>query len=381
MPHLPCQRHLFDIPDDVAYFNCAYNGPLLKSAAEALVAGSQAKCRPWQRKPADFFEDPERFRTLAAQCFGGAADNYAVIPSTSYGISTAARILEAEVGAGDEILVLEEIFPSNYLPWHRLTQVTGATLATVPTPVDQDWTEAVLSSFGARTRIVAVPNCHWTNGAMLDLGRISDAARSAGAVLVLDVTQSLGASPLDLDQIRPDFLVASGYKWLLMPYGLSLFYADPKWHDARPLEETWLNRAGAEVFENLVDYAHDYQPGARRFDMGEKSIPTLLPGGLVALEHLRDWGVAGIASTLESVNDRIAEVLVRIGLEPVEKPFRAPHILGASAKDGLPEGLLPRLAERNIFISRRGNSLRFAPHLHVNENDLDKLFDTLEAGL
>ncbi|WP_368487304.1 hypothetical protein [Celeribacter sp. HF31] len=48
-----------------------------------------------------------------------------------------------------------------------------------------------------------------------------------GAALVVEVTQSLGAMPLDLARVQPDFMIASGYKWLLFPYGLSQFYAAP----------------------------------------------------------------------------------------------------------------------------------------------------------
>jgi selenocysteine lyase/cysteine desulfurase len=126
-----------------------------------------------------------------------------------------------KLGRGDEIIVLEKAFPSNYLPWQKLSQVTGAE-------------EACLS---------------------------------------LELTKSLGALPLEIERVRPDFVIAAGYKWLLFPYGLSLFYADPRWHQERPLEETWLSREGAEVFERPLDYAAAYQAGARRFEMGQKSFP------------------------------------------------------------------------------------------------------------
>jgi hypothetical protein len=54
------QRPLFDVPAGVAYFNTAYNSPLLNTSRAALVAAAQAKSRPWERPPADFFADAER---------------------------------------------------------------------------------------------------------------------------------------------------------------------------------------------------------------------------------------------------------------------------------------------------------------------------------
>lgn len=377
MTALDSQRHLFDVPPEVAYFNAAYNSPLLDASAEALVQGARSKRHPWERKAADFFDDAEAFRRLAARAFGGSSECYAVIPSASYGTSAVARILEDHLNPRDEIVVVDEEFPSNYLPWHRLARVTGATIVTAPKPADDDWTSSVLSRIHAETALVAVPNCHWSNGAVLDLIAVSEASRAVGATLVLEVTQSLGAMPLDLERINPDFMIASGYKWLLFPYGLSLFFAAPHWHHAQPLEETWLNREGAQIFETLSDHTEAYQPGARRFDMGQKCIPSLLPGGLVALRQIGDWGVERIAARLKEFNDRIADVLTDCGLIPVARAFRSPHILGASAPGRLPEHLIPALAERKIYISRRGDALRFAPHLHVSDYDVDRLCHSL----
>nr|WP_319513935.1 aminotransferase class V-fold PLP-dependent enzyme [uncultured Cohaesibacter sp.] len=379
MKLLPTQRHLFDIPQDIAYFNCAYNAPLLREAGAALTEGALSKCHPWNRTPSDFFEPAEEFRRLAARAFGGDSDCYAVIPSASYGTSAVGRIFETILSKGDEILVLDEAFPSNYLPWLRASETTGANLIIAPTPQDLDWTRAVLDRITSKTKLVAVPNCHWTNGAILDLEAIADATRSVGASLVLEVTQSLGAMPLDLDRVRPDFMIAAGYKWLLFPYGLSLFYAAPQWHHARPLEETWLGRDGAEAFENLVNYTDQYQPGARRFDMGQKSIPTLLPAGLVGLRQLGDWGIETIATSLRSINERIAQLLEPVGFQPVPEAFRSPHILGASSAKALSPSITADLAARKIYISRRGNALRFAPHLHVTESDLEHLADAIKT--
>ena len=377
MAQLEPQRHLFDIPPEVAYFNCAYNSPLLIEAGRVLVKGALSKCQPWQRKPNDFFDDAETFRELAARALGGNSECFAVIPSASYGTSTVARIFEEKLGRGDEIIVLEKAFPSNYLPWQKLSQVTGAELVVVEAPRDFNWTQAVLDQITSRTKLVAIPNCHWTNGALLDLVAISEATRTVEACLSLELTQSLGALPVDIDQVRPDFVIAAGYKWMLFPYGLSLFYVDPRWHQGRPLEETWLGREGAEVFEKPLDCAAAYQAGARRFEMGQKSIPSLLPGALVALRQLGDWGVANIADSLAVINDRIADVLEARGWTPIPKQYRSPHLLGAVSEEGVPEDFVEKLAAQNIYLSCRGESLRIAPHLHVNEQDLEKLLGVL----
>ena len=67
------QRHLFDIPEGVAYFNAAYQSPLLNASRERLAVSVAAKRHPWNRPASDFFDDAEQMRVLAADIFGGDA--------------------------------------------------------------------------------------------------------------------------------------------------------------------------------------------------------------------------------------------------------------------------------------------------------------------
>src|SRR5208282_80841 len=283
---LPCQRHLFDIPNDVAYLNCAYMSPLMKPALEAGTAGLARKTHPWEITPDKFFTGSDEFRATAAQLIGSSADDIAIVPSASYGISTAARNLP--VRKGQTILVLAEQFPSNYNPWQRKAKETGAALKVVAWPENDDWTAAVLSSLTSDVAVAALPNVQWTSGGRLDLVRIGEACRKIGAALVLDLTQSLGALPFSVGDVRPDFAVAASYKWLLGPYSVGFLYVAPKWQGGMPLEENWIQRANARDFANLL-YTENYDAGARRFDMGERSNFALLPAAVRAMQQLLEW--------------------------------------------------------------------------------------------
>ncbi len=172
---------------------------------------------------------------------GGNAEGYAIVPSVSYGLSTAARAVEPQLGKDDSILILEEGFPSNVLPWLRVSRERGAKLITVPVPSDGNWTNAIISKLDKSISVVALFTCHWTNGAFIDLSKIRKAIGD-DVMMAIDATQSLGAMPFPMDDVRPDFLVSAGYKWLLCPYGFSIMYVSEKWQNARPLEESWQAR-------------------------------------------------------------------------------------------------------------------------------------------
>ncbi len=374
MPMLSCQRHLFDIPDDVAYLNCAYMSPLLKSALEAGTAGLARKAHPWELTSDQFFTGSEEFRATAAQILSCSSDCVAIVSSAGYGIQTAARNLP--VRKGQAVLVLDEQFPSNYYPWQP-AEANGSSLKIVPWPGDHDWTAAVLDSLTPDVAIAALPHVHWTSGGRLDLVRIGQVCRKLGAALVLDLTQSLGALPFNVNEVQPDFAVAASYKWLLGPYSIGLLYVAPRWHNGSPLEEGWIQRANSRDFSSLILYSEDYDAGARRFDMGERSNFALLPAAVRAMQQLLEWKVAEVSETSGALNRRLAEAAGELGFSAPPEPLRAPHYLCLRRDSPIPKELTEMLAREKVFVSVRGSSIRVAPNVYNTVEDCDRLIDCL----
>jgi len=373
---LSCKRHLFDIPADVAYLNCGYMSPLMKPVIEAGNAGLARKAHPWELTAPEFFSGAEEVRSVAAQILDCSADCVAIVSSAGYGIQTAMRNLP--VRKGQSILVLDEQFPSNYYPWQRLAKEKGASLKVVPWPADHDWTAAVLEGLTPDVAIAALPHVHWTSGGRLDLVRIGQACRKIGAALALDLTQSLGVLPFSVRDVQPDFAVAASYKWLLGPYSVGLLYVAPKWHNGTPLEEGWIQRANARDFSSLILYCDDYDSGARRFDMGERSNFALLPAAVRAMHQLLEWGIVEILETSGGMNHRLAEAAAELGFTAPVEPLRAPHYLCLRRKEGVPLDLAQALARERIFVSVRGTSMRVTPHVYNTVEDCDRLIDCLQ---
>lgn len=379
MTPIPCQRDLFAIPRDIAYLNCAYMAPLARPVLAALEEGAARKAAPWTYKPADFFAYSEHSRERFAALLGSSPDDIAIVPSASYGLEVAARNLP--VARGQEILVLADQFPSNLYCWRALAEQTGAVIRTVERDPASNWTPAVLGAIGADTAIVAIPHCHWADGMLADPVAIGAACRANGAALVMDLTQSLGALPFPLAEAQPDFVVAASYKWQLGPYGIGLLYAAPKHQQGEPIEHNWINRAGSEDFARLVDYRDDFQPGARRYDMGEKSNPPLLAAVSASIDLLLGWGVDRIAAQLGAATAGLAERAAPLGLVAADPALRAPHFLSLAFPDGVPAGITEALAARQVHVSLRGSSLRVTPHLYNDAEDSDRLIEALAAVL
>lgn len=386
---LPCQRHRFSLPEDVHYLNSAYISPLPGPVAEAgREAIRRLEC-PVDLTPADFFRDADRLRALFVRLVGGEdPSRVAIVPAVSYGASLVARNLELD--RGRNVVVAAEQFPSNVYPWRRVAREAGAEVRTVPRPgqpaaepgsdVGQAWTEAVLEAMDGDTALVALPQAHWTDGTLFRLEEVGARAREVGAAFVVDGTQTVGAHPFRLPEVRPDALFCAGYKWLLGPYAVGFAWLGPRFDDAEPLEETWLGRAGSEDFRGLVDYTDEYRGDASRLDVGERSNFVLLPMQVAALELILEWGVEAVAEYCRALTGRAARGARERGLTAGEAGERCANIVGLGLPEGFPvEALLRELERRRVFVSRRGAALRVSPHVFNDAADVDALLEALDA--
>lgn len=376
---IPNQKHLFNIPEDITYLNCAYLSPQLRSVTAAGHKSVSSKENPWLLTPPDFFTLTEQTRSLFAELIEARTDDIAFIPAVSYGVAVAA--INVKVEKNQVVVVLEDQFPSNVYPWRELAKEKGAELKTVARPEDDDWTETLLNHIDENTAVVAVANCHWTDGGIIDLVKLGQRCREIKAALVIDATQSLGALPFSVSEVQPDFVIAASYKWLLGPYSLGYMYVKPDYHDGVPLEQNWINRKHSENFAGLVNYRDDFQTGARRFDVGERSNFALMPMAFAALKQIWDWQVPEIASKLSTMTAEIAHRATALGLNVAPPHLRAGHLLGIRFPEGVPADLVEQLSHNQIYVSVRGNSIRISPHLYNTEHDIDKLFKTLHLSL
>lgn len=379
-----CQKPLFSLPRGLHYLNCAYMAPMARPVEEAGIEGIRRKRNPSAIGPADFFAESERVRSLFGRLIHSDPSAVALIPSASYGIAAIASNLVVE--RGDRIVVLEEQFPSNVYAWRRVAEETGASVVTVGPRRGgagraADWNEQILEAIDRQTAVVAMPNVHWTDGTRFDLVEISARAREVGAALVVDGTQSVGALPFDVRDVQPDALICAGYKWLLGPYAIGLAYFSERHHGGRPLEENWIARRHSERFSGLVAYEDRYQPGAVRYDVGERSNFILLPMMAAALALVLHWGPPSIQSYCEALMRPLIDEAEELGFQIETPTGRGHHLMGLRVSDGTDlERLRLALAQHNVSLSMRGSAVRISPHVYNDEQDVEALIDALHAA-
>ncbi|WP_319419911.1 aminotransferase class V-fold PLP-dependent enzyme [Pleurocapsa sp. FMAR1] len=374
-------RALFDIPREIVYLNSASIAPRLKQVSKAGHQGIDIFSSPWSITSDDRFRNPEILREEFARFIEVDADTVALVPSASYGIAVAAKNIPIEANAN--IVVLEDQYPSNIYAWRRRADESRAMIRVAQRRTNNSLTESVLNLIDSNTAVVTIPNCHWTDGELLDLVAVGEAARTAGAALVVDASQSLGALPINFDVVQPDFVVSVGHKWLLGSYGLGYLYVDKKWHSCGiPIEESSLTRRGSEDSSQLANYVDEYRPGARRFDFGEFTQFISIPMAIAAISQLNRWGSLYVQKELFSRTQHIRAICNRLGIETLPTERSAGHIVGIKLNaEQQPMKLAAVLKSANIYISVRSETIRVAPHLHTDEQDIKRFGSVLKEYL
>lgn len=378
---LACQRHLFSIPQDVTYLDAAYMSPIPDSAAQAGTAGTLVKAAPWDMTINSYYDGVERARELAASFIGATIDDVAVIPATSYGIAIAAA--NVPVPEGSVIMMMENEHTSHRYAWYELAKRNGAHVVTVPRTPGMPWAAALVAAIHASeapVSVVAGTIVHWFEGTSVDVEAVSEATHAVGASLVMDGTQWVGAVPFDVSRVRPDFLSFATYKFLLGPYRLAFLYANKEWQEqGRPIEFHSWNRVGGDRSDFYLETMPGYLPGARRFDMGERSDFAVLPVAISSMELLQGWGTAAVFERLTHLNRLIWEEADRRGFGGPQPDLRAAHISVVELGDRYRDDLARKLKEHKVFVTVRGTKMRITPHVYNEEKDIVRLFDMVEA--
>jgi selenocysteine lyase/cysteine desulfurase len=380
---LASQRALFEIPRHICYLNSASYSPLPLKTQEAGRAAVGRKGTPWTLDAGFANRQHERARAAAARLINAAPADIALIPSVSYGVATAAKVLTIERGA--RVIVLENDHSSPVLEWQTRADAEGFVVETVHQPDDGDWTAAVLAAIerpgAAPVGLASISSVHWSDGGLIDIDKVGAALRQRGAKFLIDATQGVGVLAMDVKRLDPDFVIFPTYKWLLGPYGRAFLYVAPRHQDGIPLEQTAGGRRDVRA-ENAVYFADlRYTPDARRFDMGERDHFVSMEMASIGMETMADWGAAAVAQRLQMLTERIAEGVRGIGVSVAERHVRAPHILCLGFKDGMPKGLIEALANDDVYVAARLGRMRISPHVFNDEADADRLVAALGRRL
>ena len=300
-------RSHFPVLERLSYLNAGSVGPVPREAVDAAKAELDDQlARGRGGKPS--FEHPielgDRLRGRIAAVMGCDVAELALTGATTDGVNT---VLGGPGPApGDEILTTDEEHPGLLAPLGLAARRRGVRVRVVPF-------DGVAGEVRPDTRLVACSHVSWLNGKVVDMAGLRD----AGAPVLLDGAQGIGAVPVDVKEIGCDYYAGSGQKWLCGPLGSGYLYVR-----ADRIEELSPPAPGyGSLADPLKALDLDLREGAARYE-----------GGLPPSHHMA-WSLASL------------DVLEAPGLDAV---------LERAAT--LAEGLAGALAEKGHTVAPRGRS-------------------------
>lgn len=376
------QKHLFNLPDDLHYLNCAYMSPLMTHVEQAGIMGIQRKTNPAEITPADFFRTAELVRQKFATLIQSKPEQIAIIPSVSYGIQAAVNNLP--LNNGKQAIVVGDEFPSDYYALEDWCKKNNKELHIVASPENKKdrgkiWNETLLSAITNDTAVVVLSAVHWTDGTLFDLQQIGTRCRETNTRFIVDGTQAVGALPIHVEACKIDALICAAYKWLMGPYSIGLAYYSPIFDNGTPLEFAWVNRENADDFTSLLTYTPNYSPAAGRYNVGEYGNFILLPMVDAALQQIINWDTQQIQNYCRQLIQPALSFLTDNGFHVEAEPYRANHLFGFILPEHIQkEALLKKLKAEKIIVSTRGNAIRISPNVYNTPEDIDTLINALK---
>jgi selenocysteine lyase/cysteine desulfurase len=371
------RREWFDF-GDVTYLNAAWQGPLPRASASAVEATLEWKKYPFKIPHLAYFDLADRTRALIARLINGKPNEIAITTGASSGFAAVASSLDWK--PADEVLVARGDFVAHLATWGPLAQAGRLQLKTVAPKGVYISSDDFIAEIGPCTRLVSASLVQPYDGTLLDARKLADACHAVGAYLLLDVSQCLGAMPLDVRTLGADFITSAGYKWLLGPYGTGLFWLRAELvAEMLPGPVYWTALEGARNPQAPTGLAK-VVPAACRWDAAETSSFF----NLSALSSSLDLILRAEPATVWEHNRRlIAHMIAHLPPDkcvlasPQDSRARAAYACIKGHTVEATEKLYENLRRANINISIRNGALRVAPHLYNTVRDIDRLLANL----
>ncbi|MDP2344631.1 MAG: aminotransferase class V-fold PLP-dependent enzyme [Deltaproteobacteria bacterium] len=276
------------------------------------------------------------------------------------------------LGKGDNIVLLDQEYPSNYYPWHRAAERAGADVVVVPSgpdfTVDHD---ALIAAITSKTAVVAVSFVQFSTGAIVDLPRVVEAAHKAGAIVVVDAIQGLGMVPFSMADLGVDAVCGGSHKWLLGPLGHGFLALSPALRaHLTPILQGAISYGTPD---DVVDPVRPLRSDIRRFEPGAPHALGAVPLA-ASIELLLGIGVELLNKEANAISDHVVDEALRRGFT-VRPRSKSPIVVFVPPGD-LKEHAM-RLREEGISLAVRGGGLRVSPHAFNSRDDVARLFSAL----
>lgn len=281
-----------------------------------------------------------------------------------------------QLKSGDEILLLENEYPSNIYPWEHWKE-KGVVIGFIPMASTPDqFLENLKSSISSKTKIVALSAVHWCTGMPFPLEEIGVFLDSKGIEFVLDGAQGIGLIPVDVRKMKLKYIAFPAWKWLLGPLGLGMLYIQQDCIDT--LSFPFKGTGSVINDEVYLPYRAELKSGADRYEISTGNFIDWVYFQST-LEMLQKIGFHSVMERIYELADYLSEGMKGIGFQIELDHFpdnRTGIVVGY--KEGIPmDELVSYLKKNEVMCALRLGKVRFSPHIYNKKDQLDRVVELL----
>ena len=368
----------FTIDPDIIYLNHAAVAPWPKVTAEAIQSFTDQNSHLGAAYYPQWLTTEHSLKQKLAQLINSSSvDNIALVKNTSEALSFVASGLNWQ--AGDSIVIAREEFPSNRIVWQSL-QPQGVNIKLVDLYSQQSHCspeQNLLNAIDDTTRLLSVSSVQYADGLRMDLHSLGKYCQRHNILFCVDAIQSLGALPIDVQDINADCIMADGHKWLISPEGLGVFYCrDSLLEQLKPSQFGWHMTEDLYNFDTLK-----WRPArtARKFECGSpnmlgvhalhSSVSLILEHGIEKITQQLLANTRYLADSLKQLPD--INIISRLSRDRLSGIITFRHSRLSS------EAIYQALMEKNVICAMRQGNVRFSPHYYTSKTVMDKGIDIL----
>ena len=333
-----------------------------------------------------YYEEIIKAKSTLAKFLDTEPENVAWTPNCSAAISFVAGGLE--FSPGEEIVVFENEYPSNFYPWTHRAEKLGSKLRVVP--IEKNLSrkmENILGNINAQTKVVAFSHVQSDCGYLTDISQVSKAAHAVGAIVVVDVIQSMGVIPLSLETSGADIFCGGSHKWTCGPLGAGFL----------AIKKNVISRI-APLLHGALNYGTFCEPSqmgkktftdARKFEQGTPSFHSVL-GAAASMEVLLAYGVDNLRKKTKELRAALEQHVRELGFfvygDSNGPEKSGPQISISHSKKGIDVFSQALIQEKITHALRPApvteqKVLRLSPHAYNTKDEIDFVAQTLKKVL
>ncbi len=330
---------------------------------------------PWETHTPDpwpvWLESIECFRGALSQLLNGNSNEFCPQSNISSGLCKILSGLPEKAGK-KTLLMTENDFPSTGFAIQQ-AQSQGYSIKVIPADRDpqdlETWSEYLTDDVAC----ALIAHVHFNTSRLIPVEGITRLCRERDSISIVDIAQSVGVVPIDLQQWQADVVLGSCVKWLCGGPGAGFMWVNKNIvHSLSPTDVGWFSHQNPFEFDiHHFEYSND----SNRFWGGTPSVaPYCIASN--SIELVCSIGI----NTIREHNQRMINILTdnidpAAIISPTHEQYRGGTLVVSFSEQ---QAAADKLNEINVHFDNRKTGFRLSPHIYNNNNEMEKVLESIK---